>query len=306
MTNKAKNANASNTENQGDSAKKAKTQRRSPVTPTPGPRTTPEVSALIYYCARSRQGRHDGGPRKPPTLAAISKYSGLDAVMIKQLASVDDWPAMRRATQEAVARGESPVKFLRKSHLATRYSAIPATAKPGADANRDPGSGRSPHLGPDGYLKDQDPQLYKITPAWAQDAGCTHRDSSRELCPDGHTTKDAVSSGTQSPAEAIRAATERQVRSEQATRLDRLKAVLDRAIEESAHDAGKLKQAVDAAARLHELERKQHGIEDKPPETRAIALLPDIVSAEEWQRRHAPAPGTEDTGAPAPYNARRH
>jgi len=91
-----------------------------------------------------------------------------------------------------------------------------------------------------------------------------------------------------------REATERRIRRKQEDRLNRLESALDNAITESAHDAGKMKQAIDAAARLHELERQMHNIEDKPPETRAVALLPDMVTAEAWQARQAARPQDEN------------
>lgn len=87
------------------------------------------------------------------------------------------------------------------------------------------------------------------------------------------------------------------VRHEQHLRIKRLARALDDGVRaaKQAGDLSKIKAAIDAAGKLHELERLAHGIEDAPPETRAIVVMPGGMTAEEWQRNvAAPASGREN------------
>jgi transposase-like protein len=73
---------------------------------------------------------------------------------------------------------------------------------------------------------------------------------------------------------------------EQRRRIERLKVLVDTAMLEDM-DAQRLKAITETVTKLHVAERQAYGIEDKPPETRAVIIVPSVATAAEWQEKQA-------------------
>ena len=279
----------------------------------------PILTALIRYCIRDRAGRPSQKEIQPESWRTLNRWTGVPTRTLQDYCARDNWADLRRQAKSQ----ETPIRFLRAHPLAAQYRAehdakLPShspTVNPAptatqqrtaAHANGDDASSASTSRAAATATADTERHgsgvpLGTLTHANREES--PH--SERGTVPVGTLGGSSRDSDAQQPrhmtgdprhitATDARELNERRIRQKQEDRLKRLESALDNAITESAHDAGKMKQAIDAAARLHELERQMHNIEDKPPETRAVALLPDMVTAEAWQARQAARPQDEN------------
>ena len=272
----------------------------------------PILTALIRYCTKDRAGRPSQKEIQPESWRTIHKHTGIEPRAAIDTATRDNWADLRRQAKA----DPRPVHFLRGHPIAAQYRAEHDAKLPSHSPTVDPAptttqqSATTQAADGDQLGASTGPAAAQATPATGgagRDQGVPSQDGSDNGArhSGGGVTGSSRDSDAQQPrhmtgdprhitATDARELNERRIRQKQEDRLKRLESALDNAITESAHDAGKMKQAIDAAARLHELERQMHNIEDKPPETRAVALLPDMVTAEAWQARQAARPQDEN------------